>query len=46
MGGEKCTQQNLRIVKIDPENQVILVRGAVPGPKNCTVIVKTAVKKA
>ncbi len=46
MGGERCTQQNLRVVKVDAENQVILVRGAVPGPRNCTVIVKTAVKKA
>ncbi len=46
MGGERCTQQNLRVVKIDLEKQVIIVRGAVPGPKNCTVIVKSAVKKA
>jgi large subunit ribosomal protein L3 len=46
MGGERCTQQNLRVVSIDLEKQVILVRGAIPGPKNCTVIVKSAVKKA
>ena len=46
MGGDKCTVQNLKIVKIDAEKKVIIVRGAVPGPRNCTVIVRSAVKKA
>lgn len=46
MGGETCTVQNLRVVRIDEERKVILVRGAVPGPKNCQVVVKSAVKKA
>lgn len=46
MGGEVCTAQNLKVVKIDAEKKVILVRGAVPGHKNCTLIVKSAVKKA
>ena len=45
MGFERITVQNLRIVKIDPELKVILVRGAVPGNKDCTLIVKSAVKK-
>ena len=45
MGTERVTVQNLRIVKIDPELKVILVRGAVPGNKDCTLIVKSAVKK-
>ena len=45
MGTERVTVQNLRIVKIDPELKVIMVRGAVPGNKNCTLIVKSAVKK-
>jgi len=45
MGFERVTVQNLKIVKIDPELKVILVRGAVPGVKNCTLIVKSAVKK-
>jgi large subunit ribosomal protein L3 len=45
MGGETCTQQNLRVVGIDTEKSVILVRGAIPGPKNGTVVVKPAVKK-
>lgn len=45
MGTERVTIQNLKIVKIDPELKVIMVRGAVPGNKNCTLIVKSAVKK-
>ena len=45
MGFERVTVQNLKVVKIDPELNVILVRGAVPGVKNCTLIVKSAVKK-
>jgi large subunit ribosomal protein L3 len=46
MGGDTCTQQNLKVVGIDKEKSVILVRGAIPGPRNCTVFVKPAVKKA
>ena len=45
MGFERVTVQNLKIVKIDPELKVIMVRGAVPGIKNCTLIIKSAVKK-
>ncbi len=46
MGGERVTVQNLKIVKIDAESGFIVVRGAVPGHRNCTVFVSTAVKKA
>ena len=45
MGNKRVTIQNLKIVKVDPELKVIMVRGAVPGNKNCTLIVKSAVKK-
>ncbi len=45
MGCKRVTVQNLKIVKIDPELNVIMVRGAVPGNKDCTLIVKSAVKK-
>jgi len=45
MGAQRVTVQNLKIVKLDPELKVILVRGAVPGNKDCTLIVKSAVKK-
>ncbi|MDR3312729.1 MAG: 50S ribosomal protein L3 [Spirochaetaceae bacterium] len=45
MGREQVTVQNVRVVKVDPELQVVMVRGSVPGNKNCTLIVKSAVKK-
>ena len=45
MGNERVTVQNLKVVKVDPELKVLMVRGAVPGVKNCTLIVKAAVKK-
>jgi large subunit ribosomal protein L3 len=45
MGFRRVTVQNLKVVKVDPELNVILVRGAVPGNKDCTLIVKSAVKK-
>ena len=44
-GRERVTVQNLRIQKIDPELKVVMVRGAVPGHKDCTLIIKSAVKK-
>lgn len=44
MGGEQVTVQNLEIIKIDTENNVILIKGNVPGPKNSLVFVKSAVK--
>ncbi len=43
-GCEQVTVQNLEIVKIDAENDVILVKGAVPGPKKSLVIVTETVK--
>ena len=45
MGCRKITVQNLKSVKVDPELKGIMVRGAVPGNKDCTLIVKAAVKK-
>ena len=44
MGGEQVTIQNLEIVAIDLENNVILIKGNVPGPKKSLVFVKTAIK--
>ena len=46
MGNEKVTVQNLEIVKIDAENNLIAIRGAVPGPKNGVVTIIDCVKKA
>lgn len=40
MGAEQVTVKNLKIVKIDTENNIIAVRGAVPGPRKGFVVVK------
>ncbi len=44
MGGVQVTIQNLEIVKVDAEKNLILVKGAVPGPKKCLVTLKNTVK--
>lgn len=44
MGNEKVTTLNLRVVSTDPEKNLLLVRGAVPGPKGGVVVVRDAVK--
>ena len=44
MGAKKITVQNLEVVKIDAENNLILVKGAVPGPKKAMVTIKETVK--
>ncbi|GAB1432079.1 50S ribosomal protein L3 [Spirochaetota bacterium] len=46
MGNERVTVQNLKLVKVDAENGFMLVRGAVPGPRDSVVVVRSAVKKA
>ncbi len=43
-GAEQVTVQNLNVVKIDAENNLLVVKGAVPGPKNGILYVKSAVK--
>lgn len=44
MGAEKVTLLNLEVVRSDAEQQVILVRGAVPGPRGGLVLIRNAVK--
>lgn len=46
MGAERVTVQNLTVVKVDAENNLIALRGAVPGPKGGTVTIYNSVKKA
>lgn len=46
MGAEYVTVQNLEVVKIDAENNLIAIKGAVPGPKGGIVTVIDSVKKA
>lgn len=45
MGGGVITVQNLQVIAVDLENNVILVKGNVPGPKKTCVLIKTAVKQ-
>lgn len=44
MGAEAVTVQNLEIVRVDAEKNLILVKGAVPGPKKSIITVRDAVK--
>lgn len=44
MGNVKVTVQNLEVVKVDAENNLILVKGAVPGNKGGLVVIKNSVK--
>lgn len=44
MGYEQITVQNLAVVKVDAENNLIAVKGAIPGPKGSVVLIKSAVK--
>ena len=44
MGSEKVTTLNLEVVKIDAEAGLLLLRGAVPGPKGGLVLIRNAVK--
>jgi large subunit ribosomal protein L3 len=45
MGNERVTVQNLEVVRVDAEKNLILVKGAVPGPKKGLVSIKATVKK-
>jgi len=45
MGGVRRTVQNLQIVDVRPEENLLLVKGAVPGPNGGTVLIRSAVKK-
>lgn len=45
-GHERVTVQNLRVVKVDAERNLLLIKGAIPGPKGGLVMIKSTVKKA
>lgn len=45
MGNERVTVQNLEVVRVDPERNLVLVRGSVPGANNGLVLVRHAVKQ-
>ena len=44
MGNVKSTIQNLEIILVDQDNEAILVKGSIPGPRKCFVVVKEAIK--
>jgi large subunit ribosomal protein L3 len=44
MGGERVTIQNLTVVKVDPNRNLLVLKGSVPGPNNGLVMIKKAVK--
>ena len=46
MGSKKVTIKNLEVVRVDAENNLLLVKGAVPGPKKALVTIKETVKAA
>lgn len=45
MGGERITTLNLEVVDVKPERNLILIKGAVPGPKEGLLIIREAVKE-
>lgn len=45
MGNERVTVQNLEVVRVDAEKNLILIKGAIPGPKKGIVTIKETVKK-
>ena len=44
MGGKKVTTKNLEVIRVDAEKNLLLVKGAVPGPKKSLVTIKESVK--
>ncbi|MHB8171531.1 MAG: 50S ribosomal protein L3 [Thermincolia bacterium] len=44
MGGERTTVQNLEVVKVDLDRNLLVIKGAVPGPKNTLLMVNSSVK--
>ena len=45
MGDKQVTTQNIEVVSVRPEDNVVLVKGSVPGNKGGYVVVKPAIKK-
>lgn len=45
MGGDRVTVQGLKVIKIDKENNILYVKGAVPGARNSMLMIKEEVKK-
>ena len=46
MGNRRVTKQNLKIVEIDNNNNLLIVKGSIPGKKNSIIYLKDSVKKS
>ena len=46
MGGKKVTKQNLQIIEIDKENNLLILKGSIPGKKNSIIYLKDAIKRS
>ena len=46
MGATKVTIQNLKVVDVDTENNLLVIKGSVPGKKNSTLFIKDSIKKS
>ena len=44
MGNTRVTKQNLKIVEVDLNNNLLAIKGSIPGKKNTTVFIKDAIK--
>ncbi|CAL4043877.1 50S ribosomal protein L3 [Buchnera aphidicola (Anoecia corni)] len=44
LGNSRTTIQNLKIIEVDADNSLLLIKGSIPGPKNSNIIVKPAIK--
>ncbi len=45
MGAKKVTIQNLKVIEVDKENNLLVIKGSVPGKKNSTIFIRDSVKK-
>ena len=45
MGNERVTVQNLEVIRVDAENNLLMVKGGIPGPRKGIVVVRKAIKK-
>ena len=46
MGNKKVTKQNLKVISIDESNNLLIIKGSVPGKKNSIILIKDSVKKS
>jgi large subunit ribosomal protein L3 len=44
LGGNRVTVQNLKVVRVDPDRNLLLIQGAIPGPRKSLVIIRDSVK--